>query len=184
MKDTLNSVSPKTKRSSLTQSINTFSPETRAQVASDIKVPENHSSRMDMSIYDDLKKRRDRFSNCARKLLLKSSPAATQHKGIRRSSIRRAKLDETAHILKYYKTVKKAKKVDPILHEKIMNFYEKDSVSHVLPYKNMTKVVKDQFGTKKRVPVRVMELTIKDSFKLFCQENQDVHISKRTFENY
>ena len=115
---------------------------------------------------------------------MKSSPAATKHKGIRRSSIRRAKLDETAHILKHYKTVKKAKKVDPALHEKIMNFYEKDSVSRVLPYKYMTKVVKDQFGTKKRVPVRVMELNIKDSFKLFCQENQDVHISKRTFENY
>ena len=184
MKDTRNSFSPKTKRSPLTQLINTFSPETRAQVASDTEVPENHSSRMDMSIYDDLKKRRDRLSNFALILLLKSSPAATKHKGIRRSSIRRAKLDETSHILKHYKTVKKAKKVDPALHEKIMNFYEKDSVSRVLPYKNMTKVVKDQFGTKKRVPVRVMELTIKDSFKLFCQENQDVHISKRTFENY
>ena len=184
MKDALNSLSPKTKRSLLTQLINTFSSETRVQVASDIEVPENHSSRMDMSIYDDLKKQRDRLSDCARKLLLKSSPAATKHKGIRRSSIRRAKLDETAHILKHYKTVKKAKKVDPALHEKIMNFYEKDSVSRVLPYKNMTKVVKDQFGTKKRVPVRVMELTIKDSFKLFCQENQNVHISKWTFENY
>ena len=97
---------------------------------------------MDMSIYDDLKKRRDRLSNCARKLLLKSSPAATKHKGIRCSSIRRAKLDETAHTLKHYKTVKKAKKIDPALHEKIMNFYEKDSVSPVLPYKNMTKLLR------------------------------------------
>ena len=38
----------------------------------------------------------------------------------------------------------------------------------------MAKVVKDQFGSKKRAAVRFMELTIKDAFDLFCQENPKV----------
>ena len=70
------------------------------------------------------------------------------------------------------KQLKKPKIVDQELHEKIINFYDKDLVSRVLPYKSMTKVIKDQFGTKKRVLVRVVELTIKDAFNLFCEENQ------------
>ena len=48
----------------------------------------------------------------------------------------------------------------------------------------MTKFVKDQFGSKKKAPVRVMELTIIDAFDLFCQENPKVKILKCTFENY
>ena len=70
------------------------------------------------------------------------------------------------------KRLKKPKIVDQELHEKIIKFYDKDLVSRVLPYKSMTKAIKDQFGTKKRVPVRVVELTIKDAFNLFCEENQ------------
>lgn len=38
--------------------------------------------------------------------------------------------------------------------------------------------------TKERAPVRVMQLTIADAFKLFCNENEDVKITKRAFENY
>ena len=87
-------------------------------------------------------------------------------------------------LLNTTKQIKKSRKLIKNFTKKIIQFYDKDLVSRVLPYKNMTKVVKGQFGTKKQVPVRVMELTIKDAFNLFCQENQNVKISKRTFENY
>ena len=70
--------------------------------------------------------------------------------------------------------MKKTKKVDTNVHGTIISFYEKDNVSRVLPFKNMAKVVKDQFGSKKRAAVRFMELTIKDAFDLLCQENPKV----------
>lgn len=66
------------------------------------------------------------------------------------------------------KQLKKTRKLIKNFTKKTIHFYDKDLVSRVLPYKNMTKVVKDQSGTKKRVPVKVMELTIKDAFNLFC----------------
>lgn len=118
MKSTLSSVLPKSKRSSLSQLINGFFPNTKMHVASEINVPESHSSRMDISVYNDLKKRRDRLSNCARKLFLKSFPIATKYKGIRSRPLRKSKLDETVGILKHYKTTKKNNKVDQELHEK------------------------------------------------------------------
>ena len=70
--------------------------------------------------------------------------------------------------------MKKTKKVDTNVHGTIISFSEKDNVSHVPLFKNMAKVVKDQFGSKKRATVRFMELTIKDAFDLFCQENPKV----------
>ena len=36
--------------------------------------------------------------------------------------------------------------------------------------KNMIKVVKDHFGSKKTDPVRVIEFTIKDAFDLFVKK--------------
>ena len=69
--------------------------------------------------------------------------------------------------------MKKTKKVDTNVHGTIISFSEKD-VSHVPLFKNTAKVVKDQFGSKKRATVRFMELTIKDAFDLFCQENPKV----------
>ena len=104
MKSTLNSVSLKSKRSSLSQLINRFSTNTKLHIASEINVPESHSSRMDMSVYNDIKKRRDRLSNYTQKLLLKFLFVTTKHKGIHRQSLRKSKLDETADIPKHYKT--------------------------------------------------------------------------------
>ena len=68
--------------------------------------------------------------------------------------------------------MRKTKKVDTNVHVTIIPFYEKDNISCVLLFKIMTKVVKDQFGSKSRAPLRVTELTIKDSFGLFCEENK------------
>ena len=42
--------------------------------------------------------------------------------------------------------MRKTKKVDTNVHVTIIPFYEKDNISCVLPFKIMTKVVKDQFG--------------------------------------
>ena len=53
----------------------------------------------------------------------------------------------------------------------------------MLPYKNLPKVIKEPEGLKKRVPVRVTELTISDAHKLLLQEYENTKISKGTFEN-
>ena len=131
---------------------------------SSLKETENLIS---MQVFDELKNKRDRLSNCARKLIMKSLPIAVKNKGIRPHLRRKIHSESTADILKHYKTVMKTKKVDTNVHGTIISFYEKN-VSRVLPFKNMTKVVKDQLSSKKRALVRVMELTAKDAFDLFC----------------
>ena len=88
MKSTLSSVLPKSKRSSLSQLINGFSPNTKIHVASEINVPESHSSRMDMLVYNDLKKRRDRLSNCASKIVLEVLSYSYQIQGNSPSTIK------------------------------------------------------------------------------------------------
>ena len=71
--------------------------------------------------------------------------------------------------------------MDGNILERIITFDEKDAAS---PFKNLSDVVMAKHDNKRRAPVRVMQLTIADAFKLFCTENEDVKITKRAFENY
>ena len=99
----------------------------------------------------------------ARKLIMKSQPTAVKNKGIRRHLRKKIHSESTSDILKYYKT-EENKNVDTNVHGTIISFNEKDNVS----FRNMTKVVCDQFALKKRDHVRVLEFTNKDAFDLFC----------------
>ena len=74
--------------------------------------------------------------------------------------------------------------MDGNILERIITFDEKDAASRVLPFKNLSDVVMAKHDNKRRAPVRVMQLTTADAFKLFCNENEDVKITKRAFENY
>ena len=156
--------SPKSKANSISKLVTSLSPKTKDAIMSNLKETENPIL---MQVFDELKNKRDRLSNYPRKLIMKSLPTAVKNKGIRAHLRRKIHSESTAGILKHYKTVRKTKKVDTNVHGTIISFYEKN-VSRVLPFKNMTKVVKDQLSSKKRALVRVMELTAKDAFDLFC----------------
>ena len=170
--------SPKSKANSISKLVTSQSPKTKDAIMPNLKETENVIS---MQVFDELKNKRDRLSDCARKLIMKLLPTVVKNKEICPHLKRKIHSESTANILKHYKTVRKTKKVDTNVHGTIISFYKKDNVSPILLYKNMTKVVKDQFGSKKRAPVRVMELTIKDAFD-FCQKNPNVKVSKCIFK--
>ena len=64
----------------------------------------------------------------------------------------------------------------------VQDFYEKDIISRVLPYKNLTKKIKLPIGEQKHVPVRVMEVSLFNAYKLFVTEHQGIKVSRGNFE--
>ena len=64
----------------------------------------------------------------------------------------------------------------------VQDFYEKDIISRVLPYKNLTKKIKLPIGEQKHVPVRVMEVSLFDAYKQFVTEHPGIKVSRRNFE--
>ena len=48
--------------------------------------------------------------------------------------------------------------------EKVRDFCSQDTTLRQLPYKNLTRKIKDSSGVYHRVPVRVMEITLKNTF--------------------
>ena len=51
-----------------------------------------------------------------------------------------------------------------------------------MPYKKLTKKIKDQNGNYERVAIRVMEITLRKAYQLFVQEYPAVKICRRQFE--
>ena len=74
--------------------------------------------------------------------------------------------------------MKKTKKVDTNVHGTIISFSEKD-VSHVPLFKNMAKVVKDQFGSKKEGYCQIYGIDNQRCLWFVLSRK-----SKSTFENY
>ena len=66
--------------------------------------------------------------------------------------------------------------------KQVCEFYSRDNVSHQLPYKNLTRRVKDHLGVYHRVPVRVMEITLKKAYDTFKFQHPTKKISQRKFE--
>ena len=92
-----------------------------------------------MHVFDELKNKRDRLSNYARKLIMKSLPTDLKIKGVCPYLRREIPSESTADILINYKTVRKTKEVDRNVNGTIISNYEKDNVSCVLPFKNIAK---------------------------------------------
>ena len=85
--------------------------------------------------------------------------------------------------IKHYKTVKsKACKTHTETAKKVLEFYNHDSISRQLPYKSLTCKVKDHLGVCHCVLMRLMEVTLRNAFKLFKKGNASIKISQRTFE--
>ena len=86
-------------------------------------------------------------------------------------------------VIKHYKTVRtKAFKPPTENTKKVLEFYNCDDISRQLPYKNLTRKVKDHLGVCHCVPMRIMEVTLRNAFKLFKKDNASIKISQRTFE--
>ena len=99
-------------------------------------------------------------------------------------SLKHASEKDINSVTKYYKTVKsKACKPPTETTKKVLEFYNRD-ISRQLPYKNLTRKVKDHLGVCHCVPVRVMEVTLRNAFKSFKKDNASIKISERTFQQY
>ena len=93
------------------------------------------------------------------------------HRGLNRSSLQKARTDVNK-ILVQYKTERQKSKPKPEYVKKVSSFYNKDHISRTLPYKKLTKNIKDQNGNYERVAIRVMEITLRKAYQLFVQDTQ------------
>ena len=90
---------------------------------------------------------------------------------------------DSADILNHFKSGKAYKKdMDTQKKVIVQGFHEKDIISRVLPYKNLTKKIKLPISEQKHVPVRVMEVPLFDAYKLFVTEHPGIKVSRRNFE--
>ena len=90
---------------------------------------------------------------------------------------------DSADILNHFKSGKAYKKdMDSQKKVIVQDFYEKYIISRVLPYKNLTKKIKLPIGEQKHVPVRVMEVSLFNAYKLFVTEHQGIKVSRGNFE--
>ena len=186
----LKSCSPKTKVKVMSQACNaTLSPTSKAVLTDTISPPDTNDS---VHVFNKLKKNRDKTSNCVRKLMLNQVVNESGSINIARKTFRdtlhynslyRAAKKDFDDIIIHYKTIKKSPKPVSVETRKIIiSFYNRDDISRQLPYKNMTRKMKDESGKYHRVPVRVMEVTLKKAFQLFKQEHPGVKIGRRSFE--
>ena len=64
----------------------------------------------------------------------------------------------------------------------ILDFYDRDDISKVLPYKSKTVSVKTIFNTFQRKSIRVMELSLFPAFHQFKTEHPEFKVGKSTFQ--
>ena len=123
--------------------------------------------------------------NCVRRLVL-SKPAENKkvkqmHRGLNLSSIQTTRTNANKILVHCKNELQKSKR-KPEYVKKVSSFYNKDHISRTLPYRKLTKKVKDQNGNYERVAIRVMEITLKKAYQLFVQERPEVKIFRRQFE--
>ena len=140
-----------------------------------------------------ISKKRDRLSNCARRLVIGSivkksggnwKTARRTNRHLSWKSLKSASEKDINDMIKHYKSSVKSKAQKPPTEttKKVVEFYNRDDVSRQLPYKNLTRKVKDHLGVYHRVPMRVMEVTLRNAFTAFKNDNANIKISQRTFE--
>ena len=97
-------------------------------------------------------------------------------------SLKHASEKDINSVIKHYKTVKfKACKTPTENTKKVLEFYNWD-ISWQKPYKNLTRKVKGHLDGYHHVPMCIMEVTLRNAFKLFKKDNGSIKISQRTFE--
>ena len=137
-----------------------------------------------LGLFKTLLQRRDKGSNCTRQLFLGNTSLNKKRTRSNWTSVQRAVSKSVGDILIHYKTEKTKKVKPPSETQKLVHdYYNKDDVSRMLPYKKLTRRVKDHTGVYHRLPVRVMEVTLKKAYTTFKNLHPEVKICKRMFES-
>ena len=133
---------------------------------------EGHS----LGLFKTLSQRRDKGSNCTRQLILGNTSLNKKRTRSNWTSVQWAVSKSVGDILIHYKT-EKTKKVKPSETPKLVqDYYKKDDVSRMLPCKKLTRRVKDHTGVYHRLPVRVMEVTLKKAYITFNPKLRSVNV--------
>ena len=173
----LKSLSPKSKASALDLSL---TPKTKKSVFDSHNLDEGTG----MALFKTLSKNRDKLSNCTRRLVLGKMTLTNKVARNNWTSVQHAVNLSATKILIHYKEEKTKKTKPPTEVQKlVLEFYNRDDVSRVLPYKNLTRRVKDHNGNYQRVPVRVMEITLRKALSTFKNLHPEVKICRRSFES-
>ena len=78
---------------------------------------------------------------------------------------------------RHYKTSKRKAEKEPIeTVRQVTEWYNKDSISWQLPYKNLTRIARDHHGNYHRVLIRVIKVALKKAFETF--QNEKTQTSK------
>ena len=138
--------------------------------------------------YTTLKHKRDKLSNCVKRVLLNSVESNLPYRKVRKlgasySSYKSAKSDTLAETIFHYKGVTKRPKVltKPV-KDAVIQFYNQDIVSRVVPFKNKTVKIKDENGIYVKVSIRIMECTLLNAYQQFQVAHPEVKIDRRSFE--
>ena len=133
--------------------------------------------------FTQLAKRRDKISNCTRKLILNNMSLAGSVSQKWRSVFAAKRGIIVGDILKHYRIDHKQQQPPTETQKVVHEFYFRDDVSRVLPYKKLTRRVKDHNGMYQRVAVRVMEVTLREGLKTFKNLHPEIKICRATFES-
>ena len=116
--------------------------------------------------YQQLKKKRDKMSNCVKRALLKSVDVNFPKSKIRKfgASYKAFKLAKNVtfeDMIYHYKVINKRPKViHQAVKDCIIAFYSLDHISRVVPYKNKTIKVKDAIGNHIRMQIICRQVSI------------------------
>ena len=138
--------------------------------------------------YQQLKKKRDKMSNCVKRALLKSVDVNFPESKIRKfgASYKAFKLAKNVtfeeKIYHYKVNNKRPKVIHQAVKDCIIAFYSLGHISRLVPYRNKTIEVKDAIGNHIRISIRMMEFTLHKTYLAFCDAYPDIRIDKRSFE--
>ena len=172
---------PNSKTHALINVLNYQSLDTRTNIVNSVNV----SRELDLAVHKNLKQKRDKFSNYAQKLVLKLIVNQLTKKTCKvfwNKTLTSTQSVSVKDIIFHSKARQKHTTVDPILHKKVHDFYERDAISQVLPYKNLMEKVKLPNGTSQHVSIRVMEMALIEAYNEFIKEYPNVKVQRQAFE--
>ena len=185
----MSKLSSASKVKAISQSCNeTLSPASKSSLSQRLS---NEADNPLVGIYQSVSKKRDKTSYCVRHLVLNKLATSAGSVEKAKKNLPKFKWDIFAasfskgyyEIIIHYKTIKsKAQKPPTEAVKKILDFYNRDNISRQLPYKNLTRKIKGHLGVYHRVPVRVMEVTLKKAYDTFKVEFPNAKLNRSSFE--
>ena len=186
----LSSASPSKRGKIISNAIGKLTPNSRKECADSV-ASESTTVLKELSnvkqAFKEIARKRDKTSNAARKLILKSSCINTYNHskkvGINWNSVHKANQLHTDDIIAHAKTKRhQVPENKQELYQKVQEFYLDSTVSRTLPFKKCTVLVPDINGVKERKSRHVLEMSLTKIYNYFCTQYPDDKISQRKFE--